>query len=281
VKLSVVIPARNEEGSVGQTVTATIDALVREDVDYEIVVVDDGSSDRTAAVVEELAADDPRVRCVSSPYRNGYGFAVRAGLEHYTGDAVAIMMADGSDRPEDLISYYRLLAAGYGCAFGSRFIHGGTTRGYPLFKLIVNRIVNFGIRMAFGHGYNDTTNAFKAYRREVIDNIQPLISHHFNLTVEMPLKAIVRGHSYAITPISWTNRRSGGSKLRLQEMGSRYLFIILYVFFEHHLSRGDYRREDGASRPEGAGSSRSEGAGSSRPEGAGWRAGGPAVRIRS
>jgi len=281
VKLSVVIPARNEEGSVGQTVTETIDALVREGVDYEIVVVDDGGSDRTAAVVEELAADDPRVRCVSSPYRNGYGFAVRAGLEHYTGDAVAIMMADGSDSPEDLISYYRLLAAGYECAFGSRFIHGGTTRGYPLFKLIVNRIVNFGIRMAFGHGYNDTTNAFKAYRREVIDNIQPLISHHFNLTVEMPLKAIVRGHSYAITPISWTNRRSGGTKLRLQEMGSRYLFIVLYVFFEHHLSRGDYRREDGASRPAGAGASRPEGAGSSRPEGAGWRAGGPAVRIRS
>jgi dolichol-phosphate mannosyltransferase len=272
VKLSVVIPARDEAGSVGQTVTETIDALVREAVDYEIVVIDDGSSDRTAAVVDELAADDPRVRCLSSPYRNGYGFAVRAGLEHYTGDAVAIMMADGSDSPEDLISYYRLLAAGYECAFGSRFIHGGTTRGYPLFKLIVNRMVNLGIRMAFGNGYNDTTNAFKAYRREVIDNIQPLISQHFNLTVEMPLKAIVRGHSYAITPISWTNRRSGGSKLRLQEMGSRYLFIILYVFFEHHLSRGDYRRADGSSPPA---------CGASRPGGAGWRAGGPAARIRT
>jgi dolichol-phosphate mannosyltransferase len=286
VKLSVVIPARNEAGSVGQTVTETIDALVREAVDYEIVVIDDGSSDRTAAVVDELAADDPRVRCVSSPYRNGYGFAVRAGLEHYTGDAVAIMMADGSDSPEDLISYYRLLAAGYECAFGSRFIHGGTTRGYPLFKLIVNRIVNLGIRMAFGNGYNDTTNAFKAYRREVIDNIQPLISQHFNLTVEMPLKAIVRGHSYHVIPISWTNRTTGEAKLAMREMGSRYLFIVLYVFFEHHLSRGDYRRADGASRPADGASRHADGAsrpadGASRPGGAGWRAGGPAVRIRS
>jgi dolichol-phosphate mannosyltransferase len=265
VKFSVVIPARNEEDSVGQTVAQAVDALVREGVDYEIVVVDDGSSDRTASAVANLAASDPRVRCVSSPYRDGYGFAVRAGLEQYTGDAVAIMMADGSDDPEDLISYYRLLAAGYECVFGSRFIHGGTTRGYPLFKLILNRIVNFGIRMAFGHGYDDTTNAFKAYRREVIDNIQPLISHHFNLTVEMPLKAIVRGHSYAVTPVSWTNRRSGSSKLRLQEMGSRYLFIILYVFFEHHLSRGDYRRSDGAARGGDAG----------------WRTGGPAARVHT
>src|SRR5205807_7311808 len=152
-------------------------------------------------------------------------------------------MADGSDDPEDLLSYYRLLLAGFDCAFGSRFIQGSRVYDYPLFKRVLNRIVNTGIRIVFGHGYNDTTNAFKAYRREVIDSIQPLLSHHFNLTVEMPLKAIVRGHSYGIVPISWENRAWGQSKLRLQEMGSRYLFIVLYVFLEHHLSRGDYRRQ--------------------------------------
>ncbi len=263
MKLSVVIPAHNEEGSIGGTVTEIVDALHREGVDYEIVVVDDGSSDRTADVVARVAESNERVRYFSSPYRNGFGFAVRAGLEQYTGDAVAIMMSDGSDSPEDLLSYYRLLIAGYDCVFGSRFIPGGGTRRYPRFKLLINRIVNSGIRLAFGHGYNDTTNAFKAYRREVIDNVQPLISHHFNLTVEIPLKAIVRGHSYAITPITWTNRTAGASKLSLEEMGSRYLFIILYVFFEHHLSRGDYRRPDRAGRAGGTG----------------WHAGSPAVRV--
>jgi dolichol-phosphate mannosyltransferase len=101
-------------------------------------------------------------------------------------------------------------------------------------------VVNWGIRVLFRHGYNDTTNAFKAYRREVIETIQPIFSNHFNLTVELPLKAIVRGHTYAVLPISWTNRKQGESKLRLQEMGSRYLFVVLYVFLEHHLSRGDY-----------------------------------------
>ena len=79
----------------------------------------------------------------------------------------------------------------------------------------------------------------------MIETIQPLLSNHFNLTVEIPLKAIVRGHSFAVIPISWRNRTSGQSKLAIQEMGSRYLFIVLYVFLEHHLSRGDYRR-DGA-----------------------------------
>lgn len=262
MKLSVVIPAHNEEGSIAETVEGIAQRLRREDVDYEIVCVDDASADTTADVIHRLAEADPRVRYLRSPYRNGFGFAVRAGLEVFTGDAVAIMMADGSDAPEDLVSYYRLLQAGYDCAFGSRFMPGSQVHDYPWFKLAINRAVNFGIRILFGHGYNDTTNAFKAYRREVINNVQPLLSHHFNLTVEIPLKAIVRGHSYAITPISWSNRKEGVSKLRLQEMGSRYAFIVLSVLLEHHLSRGDYRRP-----------------GISSPEGRQWRAGRPAARL--
>jgi dolichol-phosphate mannosyltransferase len=167
---------------------------------------------------------------------------VRYGLESFDGDAVCVMMADASDSPADLVTYVRLLERGYDCAFGSRFMRGGKVSGYPRFKLALNRAANTFIRFVFRHGYDDTTNAFKAYRREVIETVQPLLSNHFNLTVELPLKAIVRGHTYGITPISWTNRDEGVSKLKLKEMGSRYLFIVLYVFLEHHLSRGDYRR---------------------------------------
>jgi dolichol-phosphate mannosyltransferase len=244
MKLSVVIPAHNEVGSIGATVRAIVAELRSEQIPYEIVVVDDASSDGTAEVMAAISEEDPGVRCVRSPRAPGFGQAVRAGLDEFTGDAVAIVMADLSDSPKDLVSYYRVLERGFDCAFGSRFMRGGRVSDYPRFKLALNRLVNLGIRILFRHRYNDTTNAFKAYRREVIDNIQPLISHHFNLTVEMPLKAIVRGHSYAVVPISWTNRAHGVSKLRLQEMGSRYLFIVLYVFLEHHLSRGDYRRPD-------------------------------------
>jgi dolichol-phosphate mannosyltransferase len=179
---------------------------------------------------------------VRSPYKNGFGFAVRAGLERFEGDAVAIMMGDGSDDPRDMLRYFELIEEGYDCAFGSRFMGGARVRDYPRLKLVLNRIVNMGIRLLFRHGYDDTTNAFKAYRREVIQSVQPILSHHFNLTVELPLKAVVRGHSYGIVPISWTNRSAGESKLGLREMGSRYLYILLLVFLEHHLARGDYRR---------------------------------------
>jgi dolichol-phosphate mannosyltransferase len=242
MKLSVVMPARSEEESVGQTVEGVARALDAERIDYEIVVVDDHSTDRTAAVVDRISAENSRVRCIRSSYDPGFGFAVRAGLNEYTGDAVVVMMADGSDHPQDLVRYHRELEEGWECVFGSRFIRGAKVHRYPRLKLVMNRLANWFVRVIFRHHYNDTTNAFKAYRREVIDAIKPLLSNHFNLTVEMPLKAIVRGHTFRVIPISWTNRSAGRSKLGVREMGSRYLFIVLYVWLEDHLSRGDYRR---------------------------------------
>ena len=254
MKLSVVMPAQNEEGSVGRTVEGVARVLDREDIDYELIVVNDDSTDSTEAVVAAIGERNPRVRVHRSHNERGFGNAIRAGLDVFEGDAVAIVMADASDDPEDLIRYHRLLEEGYDCAFGSRFVPGAKVYDYPRVKYVVNRLANQFIRILFRHRYNDTTNAFKAYRREVIETIQPLLSKHFNLTVEMPLKAIVRGHSYAVVPTSWTNRTSGEAKLAMKEMGSRYLFITLYVWLEMTLSRGDYRLRE--SEQQKAGSSR-------------------------
>jgi dolichol-phosphate mannosyltransferase len=243
MKLSVVIPARNEAGSIAACVRDTTETLSEAGIDHEILVIDDASVDGTGAVVDQIGESNDRVHCHRSHHSRGFGLTVRAGLDLYEGDAVAIMMADGSDDPADLVRYHQVLEDGFDCAFGSRFIGGrGRVSDYPGFKLILNRLFNWGIRALFRHGYDDTTNAFKAYRRDVIETIQPLLANQFNLTVEMPLKAIVRGHSYGVVPISWHGRSEGTSKLDLREMGSRYVFIVLYVLLERYMSRGDYLR---------------------------------------
>jgi dolichol-phosphate mannosyltransferase len=241
-KLSVIIPAHNEEGSVPETVESLIQTLTAEDIDHEIIAVNDNSTDRTEAVLQELQSAYPTLRYTNNPTPNGFGLAVRKGLEQTTGDAVAIVMGDGSDSPHDVVRCFRKLQEGYECVFGSRFIKGSQVSDYPTHKLLINRLANLFVKGIFALNYNDVTNAFKCYRQEVIEGAQPLISKHYNLTVELPLKAIIRGYSYTVIPISWTNRKTGISKLKLREMGSRYLFIVLYLFLEKHLSQGDYRR---------------------------------------
>lgn len=240
--LSVVIPAYNEEGSIAKTIEFLSQTLAEANVPHEILVVNDNSRDRTELILQDITAHSDRIRYLNNYYPNGFGFAVRCGIENFSGDAVAVVMADSSDSPDDLVRYYHKLQEGYECVFGSRFVRGGKIIDYPVHKLTINRLANLFIKVLFGLKYNDTTNAFKAYRREVIEGIFPLISHHFNLTVEMPLKSIIRGYSYATIPISWRNRQTGVSKLKIKEMGSRYLFIVLYALLEKKLSRGDYVR---------------------------------------
>jgi dolichol-phosphate mannosyltransferase len=242
MKLSIVIPAHNEQDCLLPTVNHLVAVLRRERVLHEILIVEDNSTDQTLLVCQQLATSIPEVRYVCNQPPNGFGFAVRRGLAEFQGDAVAIVMADASDDPEDLVTCYYRLLEGYDCVFGSRFIKGGQVVDYPIHKLLINRLANWFVKIIFGFNYNDTTNAFKLYRREVIEGIQPILSHHFNLTVELPLKAIVRGFSYTVLPIRWYNREAGISKLKIKEMGSRYLFIVLYIWLEKHLSRGDYNR---------------------------------------
>ncbi len=241
--LSIVIPARDEEACIASTVEHLHVELDLRAVPHEIVVVDDGSSDKTWDVLQSIKARIPQLQAIRNEGPHGFGRAIIAGLGHSRGDAIVIMMADESDDCRDVVRYWEKLNEGYDCVFGSRFVKGGGVIDYPRFKLLVNRLANFFLRVLFNIRLNDTTNAFKAYRRTVIEGCRPLIAPHFNLTVELPLKAIVRGFSWTVIPITWRNRRHGEAKLKIKEMGSRYLFICLYVWLEKYFSRGDYRKQ--------------------------------------
>jgi dolichol-phosphate mannosyltransferase len=242
--LSVVIPARDEEGCIASTVEHLYVELRLHNIPHEIIVVDDGSTDGTWQQLQGVQHRVPTLRPIQNPGPHGFGRAITYGFEHMHGDAVVIMMADESDDCRDVVRYWELLNQGWDAVFGSRFMKGGGVIDYPWLKLKLNRLANFFIRIMFQIKLNDTTNAFKAYRRTVIEGCRPWLSPHFNLTVELPLKTIVRDYSWTVIPITWRNRRSGVPKLKIKEMGSRYLFICLYVWLEKYFSRGDYRRAE-------------------------------------
>jgi dolichol-phosphate mannosyltransferase len=242
--LSVVIPAHNEESSISDTIISLDNVLNSYSIPHEIVVINDNSKDQTLTILDNLKRSIPSLVYFSNDGPNGFGYAVRYGLERFTGDCVAIFMADLSDDPEDLVRFYnKMLEDDLDCVFGSRFMRGGKVIDYPFHKLIINRIANNIIKLFIGTRYNDATNAFKLYRRETIAGLKPFLAPHFNLTIELSLKSIVRGYSYAVLPNSWKNRKSGVSKLKIREMGSRYFFILMYCFIEKFFSRGDFKKK--------------------------------------
>lgn len=243
MKLSVVLPAYNEEGSIEETIRTLYAKLQEEKIDHEILVVNDNSKDNTLIVLNKIQEQIPTLVIHTNDGPNGFGYAIRYGLDRFQGDCVAIMMSDLSDDPSDLVIFYRRLCVGdVDCVFGSRFIKGGKLVDYPILKLIINRVANFIIQIAIGIKYNDATNAFKLYKRNVIKGISPLLSPHFNLTIELSLKSIIRGYTYDVIPNKWYNRKEGVSKLKIKEMGSRYFFILVYCFVEKYFSRGDFHK---------------------------------------
>ncbi len=244
MKLSVVIPAYNEEESISHTLRSLHATLNKYGVPHEICVTNDNSRDGTSTVLAQLTQEIPTLVYYTNPGPNGFGYAVRYGLERFTGDCVAVFMADMSDDPEDLVKYYnKMLEGNYDCVFGSRWEIGGKVVDYPALKKVINRVANFIVKTVMGIKYNDTTNAFKLYKRETIEGIKPFLAPHFNLTLELPLKAMVRGYNFAVVPNSWTNRKYGESKLKIKEMGSRYFFILMYCLIEKYFSQGDFMKK--------------------------------------
>ncbi len=250
--LSVVIPAYNEEENIGKTLAEVARVLREEAIPYELIVVNDNSRDGTQRVIEACMRGDPGVRLVNRRPPGGFGRAIRSGLTEVQGEVVVIFMADFSDDPRDLVQYYRKIQEGYDCVFGTRFSPQSTVSNYPKLKLFVNRLVNKLIQVLFWTDHNDMTNAFKAYRTEVIRECGPYTASHFNITIEMSLSAHIRKYTIAKIPINWHGRTWGMSNLRLRQMGRRYLSTLLKLFLEKTLIIDDVISERLAKHTQGS-----------------------------
>ncbi len=147
--LSIVIPVRNEERAVCSCVEHLYTELRVHNIEHEIVVVDDGSTDSSWKVIQGLLAGVPTLRPVQNNGENGFGRAIVFGIDHSHGDAVVIMMADESDDCRDVVLYWQTLNEGWDAVFGSRFIRGGGVIDYPLHKLLLNQIAQLFLRLLF------------------------------------------------------------------------------------------------------------------------------------
>lgn len=233
-KISIVIPAHNEEDNLHNLLDKLIPVLEQhvETKDFELVFVDDNSTDLTPAIIDEFTEKDSRIRAVHRTGTPGFGNAIKTGFKSASGDVIIPIMADLSDDPNDIPKLVRKIEEGYDIVYGSRFCSGGSTDGYPLPKMLANRAFNNTVRLMFGIRHKDVTNAFKAYRKEVLDTIgiDNLEANGFDITVEIPLKAHIIGFSSAEVPVLWHGRKRGEAKLKLSENGHRYGMRLLRMF---------------------------------------------------
>ena len=229
--LSAIVPCHNEEGSLEKVVKELAQELESEKINYEIIIVDDNSTDRTPILADELAERFHTIRVIHRTSNPSFGYAVRDGFENATGDVIIPVMGDASDDAKDVVKFHREMEKGYDVVYGSRFRKGTVVRDYPLLKLIINRLANHFIRCLFLIRENDITNCFKAYRNYVIEKIKPIESTEFNITVELPLKALAAGFNKTEVPVNWYGRDSGVSKHRLRVLSKKYLSTVLKIWW--------------------------------------------------
>ncbi len=227
--LTILIPVKNEEKNI-ESILKEITDTIR--LDYEILFVNDFSSDSTLDTIHYFKNKNNKISIINNE-KNGLGESIRNGIKHAKGKYLCILMCDGSDDLNDLQRYYETIKNdNLDAVFGSRFLKESLIHGYPKFKLILNRIFNYFISFLYLNKYNDYTNAFKIYKKEILEDLEPIVSESFNVFLEIPLKIINRNLKYKVISINWFGRKIGKSKFKFNELRSKYIFTLIYCFSE-------------------------------------------------
>lgn len=240
LELSVVIPAHNEAANLKWLLPNLSGVLRQAEMTHEILVVDDHSTDETQKIVEELSGHIKELKQIHRKGEKGFGRTLREGFEQAKGEVVIPFMGDASDQPTDIPKLYRKVREGYDVVYGSRFMRGGSVKDYPFLKLIANRLGNLLVRCLFGIPEKDITNAFKAFRREALQSLYPIEAAQFNITLELAIKAHLKGYRHTSIPVHWEGRTSGVSNFNLRDLTRYYrdyLFTLL-VMLGHAILKG-------------------------------------------
>ena len=232
--LSIIIPTYNEGKVIEVSVTEIIKTLNNE-IEFEILIIDDNSDDGTLEKISTLSVSHSNVHIYLNPLSKGFGNSLKEGIKKAKGDYVCFVTADQSDDPKDIIKYFNLLCSEeYDCIFGDRWSEVNRVKNYPRFKFLLNRFGNKFLAKVFNIEYTDITNSFKMYRKDVLIDLFPIISSHFSITIEIPLKVIYRGYKFRVTPNSWRNNDHSISNLNLGNVIFTYFIIMIYCRIEKY-----------------------------------------------
>ena len=229
--LSIIIPVYNEIDQIDFTIKELL--KIKNKINYELIFIDDFSTDNSFKKLKNFQKKKKFIKVIKNK-RKGLGSAINEGIKSSKSEFVCIFMCDLSDDIEDMVKFYKIISKNkiLDAVFGTRFSKFSKIKNYPILKLIINRFANNFIKLVTLSNYNDFTNAFKIYKKNTLEKLMPIVSENFNVFLELPLKIISRKYKYKIVPINWNGRKIGVSKFKIKEIGSLYIFTLLYCLLE-------------------------------------------------
>lgn len=239
MKVSLIIPAHNEQDLIEDTIEQIEKTL---DVDYEIVVVNDHSSDLTVKIVEDLAKKFSNIRLVHNTLDGCFGNALRVGFEKAQGEFVVPVMADLSDDVTTIKSMHEKAKEGFDVVCGSRYMKGGKKIGGPLLKSLFSRFFGTTLNLLVCMPTNDVANAFKMYNRKMLEGLD-LRSSWFDISAEIPIKAYFKKYKITQVPTVWHDRKKGQSKFDIRKVGGNY-FKLYFWAIRNHLRNQFFNRRN-------------------------------------
>jgi dolichol-phosphate mannosyltransferase len=238
---SVVIPCHNEEMNVGRLIKALFEAY--DAYIHEIIIVDDNSTDGTAAVVADAMAAEPRVRLIRRRPPNGVGRALRDGYAAATGRYILTMDCDFVLLVPELRDLFDRVAAGREGAIGSRFSYESVLINYPFFKILCNRAFHLLVKLTLLGGVRDVSNNLKLYRADILKTLD-IEEPHFAANMETGLKPLLAGYDVEEVPVSWINRTvgMGASSFRIVKVAPGYFGALMRTIWRVWRGRRDFSK---------------------------------------
>ena len=244
---SVILPAYNESARIAGTLDKLLAHAAQRGWSVEVIVVNDGSSDDTAAIVREYASKHAVLRLLENPGNRGKGYSVRNGMLHARGDILLFSDADLSSPIEEADKLFAAIAQGADIAIGSRWMDRSLQiRRQPLHRRIFGRIFNLALRIILGLQYQDTQCGFKAFTRRSAQAVFPLQKiERWGFDPELLYLARKFGFNVSEVPVAWSHRE--GTRIHPLRDGIRMFGELLRVRW--YALKGNYAACDAVSQP--------------------------------